>query len=106
MNTGWEMPETVKEFLAKHKRGRNKNTQQMDKETEEYVRQEENKVFYTLERMQELHYQIFHRLIQEMPFEISESFSINEVDLIVDLLMAECIHIYKEDYCQLSDRNS
>ena len=94
MNTGWEMPETVKEFLAKHKRGRNKNTQ------------EENKVFYTLERMQELHYQIFHRLIQEMPFEISESFSINEVDLIVDLLMAECIHIYKEDYCQLSDRNS
>ena len=106
MNTGWEMPETVKEFLAKHKRGRNKNTQQMDKETEEYVRQEENKVFYTLERMQELRYQIFHRLIQEMPFEISESFSINEVDLIVDLLMAECIHIYKEDYCQLSDRNS
>lgn len=109
INAEWEIPETVKELVKelspRNKRERNKNPQQIDKETEEYVRREEDKIFYTLDRMQELHYQAFHRLIREMPFEISESFSINEVDLIVDLLMSECIHIYKDDYFRLSDKD-
>lgn len=110
INAEWKIPETVKELikelLPRHKKERNKNTQRIDKETDDYVRREEDKIFYTLDRMQELHYQAFHRLIQEMPFEISESFSINEVDLIVDLLMSECIHIYKDDYFRLSDKDS
>lgn len=109
INAEWEIPETVKELVKelspRHKRERNKNSQRIDKETEDYVRREEDKIFYTLDRMQELHYQAFHRLIQEMPFEISESFSINEVDLIVDLLMSECIHIYEGDYFRLSDKD-
>ena len=71
------MPDSVRTLLECH-------GIQLQKET--FADREEAEIYYKIDRLEELHYQIYHRLIQNMPFESLQSFSQNEVDLISQIL--------------------
>ena len=62
--------------------------------------QEATKVFYMLDRLDELRYRLFHGLLNN---ELFDEFSLNEMDLLVDLLTAEYSHVYSADYLQLDN---
>lgn len=62
--------------------------------------QEATKVFYILDRLDELHYRLYHGLLDN---ELFDELSLNEVDLLVDLLIAEYSHVYSADYLQLDN---
>lgn len=90
----YEMSESVKELLKNHG---------IQPKTPDFSEREETMLYYKYDRLEELHYQIYHRLIQDMPFETLEKFSLNEVDLISQILLAECSQIYEAKSFQFGD---
>jgi len=64
--------------------------------------QETTKIFYVLDRLDELHYRLYHGLLNN---ELFDELSLNEVDLMVNLLIAEYSHVYSADYSQLDNAN-
>lgn len=62
--------------------------------------QEETNIFYMLDRLDELHYRLYHGLLNN---ELFDELSLNEVDMLVNLLIAEYSHVYSADYSQLDN---
>lgn len=85
----YDMPDSVKKLLK---------NQGIQPNTPNFSEREETMLYYRQDRLEELHYQIYHRLTQNMPFETLETFSQNEVDLISQILLAECSLIYEVIY--------
>lgn len=70
-------------------------------ETSESIEEQETtKIFYVLDRLDELHYRLYHGLLNN---ELFDELSLNEVDLMVNLLIAEYSHVYSADYSQLDN---
>ena len=90
----YDMPDSVKKLLKNHG---------IQPNTPNFSEREETMLYYKQDRLEELHYQIYHRLIQNMPFETLETFSQNEVDLISQILLAECSLIYEVKSLQLKN---
>lgn len=72
----------------------------MRKISESIEEQETSKIFYILDRLDELHYRFYHGLLNN---ELFDELSLNEVDLLVNLLIAEYSHVYSADYSQLNN---
>ncbi len=90
----YDVPDSVKKLLKNHG---------LQPNTPNFSEREETMVYYKYDRLEELHYQIYHRLIQNMPFETLETFTQNEVELISQILLAECSLLYEAKSFQLKN---